>query len=333
MKKILAIFLRDVKSGVRDFLALFILCAPLLFALVLKLLIPGFGDSTMTVAAGPDLPPPLVERLESFSRVERLKDRKAVEERVLRLDDAFGLVADGESYIIVSQGNERMGKMSGLLDFSVNAYANPLLEAPVEVKLSDAGWKLSPIKELGTAFLAILCSVMGGMIIALNLVEEKMEKTLTAMNVAPVSRAQFVAGKGLMGFLLPLLGCFSVLLVMGFPDINYAMAAVTVLSIAIIAVLAGFAIGVVATDPIGAIASMKTLFLPVFGSVFAAMFLAERWQWTLWWSPWYWAYKAMDAVLLKEATWPLVLGHAGIVLACSAAVFLILSPRIRRGLA
>lgn len=45
----------------------------------------------------------------------------------------------------------------------------------------------------------IFTSILGGMIIALNIVEEKTENTISAIHLSPVSRLGFIAGKSLIG--------------------------------------------------------------------------------------------------------------------------------------
>jgi len=62
------------------------------------------------------------------------------------------------------------------------------------------------------------------------------------------------------------------------------------------------------------------------------MLLAERWQFVLYWSPFYWGYLNMNAILLGDATWGEVLRNSTIILVITGIVFAALRPRIARGL-
>jgi ABC-2 type transport system permease protein len=214
----------------------------------------------------------------------------------------------------------------------VNATANEGLEIPAEVTVSDVGWRLSPIRQYGGSILAIFVSVFGGMIIMMNLVEEKQENTLAAMNVAPVERITFILGKGLLGFVVPVIQVFGVLYIMDYGPIDYLKVLVVTLAIAAISVMIGFLIGVTNDNVIGAISSMKVLFIPILGSIFGAIFLREGLHFLFYWSPFYWAFRAMDPIILREATWSNTLLFTGVILLISLLVFGGLRKRIDKGL-
>ncbi|WP_461205967.1 ABC transporter permease [Clostridium sp. DL1XJH146] len=331
IKRIFAIMLRDLKSGTRDFLIIYIMLAPFLLAFILNALIPSAGSATINIAVDDTVSTTMITYLEEYGKIEILDNRENIETRVTKMDDVFGLVKTEQGYEVINQGNETEGGAQ-MLQFIVDSYENKDLELPIEVKISDIGKTLSPLKQYGANFLIIFGSVFGGMIILLALVEEKMENTLAAVNVAAISKTEFVIGKGLLGFIVPIIGTVGTLWILGFNDLNIGMTMVTVISIAIISVIIGFGVGVVNKEPIGAIASMKMVFIPIMASVFGGIFLADKWHFLLYWSPFYWAYRSIDAIILKEATWNTILLNSGLILGLTAIVFLLLSKRIRNGL-
>lgn len=170
------------------------------------------------------------------------------------------------------------------------------------------------------------------MLIVLNLVEEKMSNTLSALHVTPISKAQIVIGKGLLGFVLSIFGSFAAVFILGFEGVHYGMLGVTVFSIAWISMIIGFGIGVVNKEPISAIASMKITFVPVLASIFGAIYLPTNWLFVLYWSPFYWSYLNIRDILMQESQWSFVLRNNGMILVITLLVFMGLRPRIKRGL-
>ncbi len=310
---------------------IYIMIAPFLLALVLSLIVPSAGSTTINVAVTEEADKELVEYLKEYAGVEILKDEAAIERRIKAFDDIFGLVKENGKYTIIRQGNEMEGTVD-MLKQVVNSYENPNIKLPVRILFSDIGWKLSPLKQHGASFLVVFCTVFGGMVIVLSLVEEKMSNTLSAINVSAISKWEFVVGKSFVPFLVPVIGSFGMLLILNFPGINYGMVAVTVVACGFISLIIGFSIGVVNTEPIAAIASMKTVFIPILASVFGGIFISAKWQFLLYWSPFYWAYRSVEGIILQEISWGTIFLNAGLITGLTILVFALLSKRIRHGL-
>lgn len=331
LRRILAVTMRDIRSGMRDAMIPYILIAPLLVTVLLKIFIPSVGSTVINVALPKTAEPAFVEFVERYGEVELLEDRDAIVKRVKATDDLFGIVPKADGYELIAAGNELTGTVE-MVQAVLSSWQNPDLEPPVELKISDMGWKLSPLARFGTNFLVVFMSVFGGMIVMLNLVEEKQYNTMAAINVSALRRWEYVLGKALPGIVLPILHAFAVLLIMGFTEINYLQVAVVALAIALISMILGFVVGVYQSEPIGAVASMKILFLPIMASVFGAIFLPEKWQPVLYWSPFYWAYRSVDDIVLQQAAWSDIWLHNLIILAITALVFGLMYKRIKRGM-
>jgi ABC-2 type transport system permease protein len=331
LKRIIAVMLRDLKSGLRDFIFIYILIAPFILAAVLNLIVPGMDATTVNLAIDNSISDEMVQYLEGYANIEKVSNIEDIEKRVKKTDDVFGLIMEDKEYKIIQQGNEMEGG-EVLIKTIINGFEKNTINNGIKVSITDVGWKLHPLKLQGTNLLVVFTTVFGGMLILMSLVEEKMSNTLSAINVSAISKYEYVVGKSLLGFLIPVIGIIGMLLILGFTNINYLMVIVFALSSSCISVIIGFVIGIMNDDVIGGIASMKMIFLPLLGSVFGGMFLADKWQPFLYWSPFYWMYKSVNSIILNEATWGYILKNAGIILGITAIVFLLLNKRIREGL-
>jgi len=331
MKKIWTIFRRDLKSSFRDSMVLYILVMPFLIAIILNLLTASTSGTALNVVVDPSVDTEVVEYLKTVGSVETVTDSDALIERVNRLDDIYGVSMENGDYLIHRQGNEKV-EMQQVLQMALDTRDHSELLTGVEVTVSDVGWILSPVKRFGGNILAVFVTVFGAMVLMIHLVEEKQENTLAAMNVAPVERAEYVAGKSILGFLLPVIHVLGILLILNYGPIDYVKAAVVILALALTSVIVGFAIGIRTDNVIGAISGMKMMFVPILASVFGAIYLKESLHFLLYWSPFYWAFRAMDRIILQTATWQAVLLPTGIILLISTVVMLLMAKRIRQGL-
>lgn len=330
LRRIMTIVKRDIISDFRDFMMVYLLFAPFMIAFILRALIPSASDAAIKMAVLDTTDTQLIAYLENYGNVERNFDtEEALHERLMKVDDIYGIIEVGDGYTIWQQGNESEGRVQ-LLESILNAYENDV-ELPFDLVFSNIGWELSPLKQYGSNFVALFVTVLSGMLIAFNLIEEKMYKTLAALNVAPISKVELVLGKGFIGMVLPIIHGFGVLWIMGLTTIHLGMTLVVLLSISMISLVIGFLVGVLSDEPISGIASMKTTFIPIMASLFGAIFLSDKWQWILYWSPFYWAFQSLDSIILETATWTEVLINSGIVLGITAFVFALLSPKIRHG--
>ncbi len=328
MKKILALVGRDVKSGFRDWLIMYLAMAPFIIALVLRLLMPSASESLLNIVTLES--DPLSMQLNSYAHVSVVTTMEALEERVLRMDDVIGILSQGEHVTMVLQGNE-LAHIEPMATALIDRLMYPDAELPVNIHFSNIGWETSPLQLQGGNLLFIMTTVFGGMFIVLNLVDEKMYQTLKALNVAPISRKQMVIGKGMLGFFLPIIGSLGAAWILGFTNLHLGMFVFTIVSTALISIIIGFTIGVMNDEPIAAVASMKVIFVPVLASVFGAMFLSDGWHWLLYWSPFYWAYDSINAILLQQATWGQLLRNSSIIIVISIIVFSFLRKRIVEG--
>ncbi len=208
-----------------------------------------------------------------------------------------------------------------------------------DVQLEDArseiiefGRTVPPLKKMLVNVLLLLISMLAGMLIAMNILEEKVDNTVSAINVTPTSRRAFILGKGLTGMFVAIFSSIAVLLITGFYTVNLGQAALVVFSSTILSLLIGFIQGLNSDDFMEAAGSVKLLFIPMAGSIAGYEFVTGNWQIFFYWSPFFWAYKANDMILSKSGTWPQLILYIGIILVICGAAYALLAPRIVKGL-
>jgi hypothetical protein len=332
IKKIIIIFQRDLKTSIRNFITLYIIVVPVIFAVVINVFSPGINDTTVEIVLLEGENIQQSEYFKQFAKVELLETLEDVEERVKKRDNIVAVLPDqNDEYFILTQGNEP----DYVVDYVRNLAAFDHFEIGMEdsmVEIVDYGREIPPLKKLMVNASIMFTSVLGGMIIALNIVEEKTDNTISAINLSPVSRIGFIAGKSMIGIVIPVVGTLLILIITGFRDVNFFHALLMVATSCIISVLVGFIEGINNDDVMNAAGNMKMLFLPMFGAIAAEELLADKWQPLFYWIPFYWTYKGNDLVLSNKGSWIDIIGYSGIVFGISVVVFLVLAPRIRKGL-
>jgi len=331
LKRIWTIFIRDLTVNMREFITLYMMIIPLVLAVGINLLSPGINDTTVNLALIENENPEQAAYFDDFAHVELFSDEQRVEDRVMSRDDVVGILPKDNGYYIMTQGNEP----ESVLEYS--KLLNVLYESDVQLEdarseIIEFGRTVPPLKKMLVNILLLLISMLAGMLIAMNILEEKSDRTVSAINVTPTSRRAFILGKSFTGMAVALFSSIACLLITGFYDINLGQAALVVFSSTILSLLIGFIQGLNSDDVMEAAGSVKLMFLPMVGSIAGYEFVTGNWQIFFYWSPFYWAYRANDMILSKSGNWPQLILFIGIILAICGAVYALLAPRIVKGL-
>ncbi len=334
LKKIFAIFSRDFLSSSRDAMAVYIIVIPILLAVGITFLAPGLNDTTVSVAMLSSDDQAHVDFMKRYAKVEVFNSTEELERRVQKRDDIGGILPledNASRYEILFQGNETQ---------SVKEYVkvlNALYELGSKEENSSAqiysfGNQVPPLKAKLVNMLVLLVVMLGGMIISITIVEEKADNTISAINVTPISQTAFVFGKSMLGGIVVMISIIASVLITGFYDVNWIMILLVGFTSMLLSLILGFLQGLNSKDVIEAAGGFKMIMTPIIISIAGYELLADKWQWTMYWSPFYWAYKANDMILTKNAQWTSVLLCVGLVLLLSLLVYIISIPRIRKGL-
>lgn len=332
IRKIFLIFKRDLKISFRDFITFYIVITPIIFAILINIFSPGINDTTVEIVLLKGENQKQEEYFKQFAKVESLDTMEDIEERIKKRDHILGVLpSENKGYFILTQGNEP----EYVVDYVKNLTAFEHYDLKIEDsqgEIVDYGRDIPPLKKIMVNISILFTPILGGMVIALNIVEEKTDNTISAIHLSPVSRLGFIAGKSLIGVFIPIVGIFLMLLITGFRDINYFHTFLMIISSSIISILIGFIEGINNDDIMTAAGNMKILFFPLAGAVAAIELLADKWQPLFYWIPFYWTYKGNDLVLSNSGSWMDIIKYSGLVVGISCLVFIFLAPKIRRGL-
>ncbi len=331
LKRIWSIFIRDLRVNMREFMTLYMMIIPLVLAVGINFLSPSVNDTSVNLALIENENPEQAAYFDDFAHVELFSDEQRVEDRVMSRDTVVGILPKDNGYYIMTQGNEP----ESVLEYA--KMLNVLYESDVQLEdarseIIEFGRMVPPLKKMLVNMLLLMISMLAGMLIAMNILEEKMDQTVSAINVTPTSRRAFILGKSLTGMSVALFSSIACLLITGFYNVNLGQAALVVFSSTILSLLIGFIQGLNSDDVMEAAGSVKLMFLPMAGSIAGYEFVTGNWQIFFYWSPFYWAYKANDMILSKSGTWPQLILFIGIILAICGAAYALLAPRIVKGL-
>jgi len=95
IRKILLIFKRDLKVSVRNFITLYIIVVPVIFAVIINVFSPGINDTTVEIVLIEGENQEQGDYFEKFAKVEFLNSIDEVEERVKKRDNIVGVIPDG----------------------------------------------------------------------------------------------------------------------------------------------------------------------------------------------------------------------------------------------
>jgi ABC-2 type transport system permease protein len=331
LKRIWFIFIRDIRINFRELMTIYMLAIPLILAVGINFLSPSINDTSVNLALVDGENQEQARYFDDFAHVELLAGKQEVEQRVGARDDVVGVLSSGGSYYILTQGNEPQ---------SVVEYAkllNVLYESDVQLEdarseIVEFGRTVPPVKKMLVNTLLLLICMLAGMLISINILEEKVDQTVAAINVTPTSRRAFIMGKGFTGIVVAIVSSIAVIFITGFYWVNLGQAALVVLSVTMISLIIGFLQGLNSDDFMEAAGSVKLLFLPMAGSIAGYEFVKGNWQIFFYWSPFYWAYRANDLILSQSGTWPQLILYVGIIAVICAIIYALLAPRIVKGL-
>lgn len=331
MKRIVSIFRRDVSSSIRDFLIVYMIIAPILLAIGLKFFIPSATSASLQFAIDNKLGNEVIQEFDKYGKVEVYSSLEEIKNRVNKIDDIAGITkSDKGKFKIILEGNESHDTKEIPLKIIRSIVSGKEIDANYFV--NDIGIQMSPVAWIGGISIIITAITIGGILIGLNIIEEKESKTIKALNVSPMNRFEFILGKSIIGVLIPIVDVFLILWILNMLDINLIMILIMTLASSLIGIVIGFLIGVTSPNQIAGIANMKMLFIIVGISIMGAILLPEGKHFLLYWAPTYWSFIGLKGILLKTITWQQIGIYITWIIGLTILILLLLKKRIRKGL-
>ena len=331
MKNIIRIFRKDAKIATRDMMLIYIIIIPIICAIGILLFDPSIEDSSINLAILETAPLEYRQYMETYAKVEVFKDLKALERRVLKRDDIAGVIMEGDSFKIILEGNEDPALEYGAKVLN-SQYKLGSTRENTTAMISSFNKTVPPLKTLLTNTLILLIIMLSGMIIAIGIIEEKTDNTISAINVTPVSQNDFILGKSLLGGIVAIVSVIISVIILGYYDVNWIMILLVCFTTMILSMVIGFLQGIASEDVIEAASGVKMLMVPIIAAIAVFELVSDKWQWTMYWNPFYWSYKANNMILAGKALWSEVLLYSGLVFAISMVIYFLGMPKIRKGL-
>lgn len=324
----MSVFRRDLRIASRDGMALWIMFAPILLAVIIMVVSPGINDSNLNLAVQNTVDQEQIEALKTLSKVTVYDNVEDIKTRVAKRDEVIGLVTEGDEVVLIAQGNEtEAGLQQAQLILAL--YNTKAFDADTRISFNSFGETIPQLKlSLGVA-LIFMVSMLAAMLIVLGLVDEKSDNTIRASNVTPIKQTSYVLAKSIIGVIVLIILSVVCLLILGMSNINWLQMMVMIISCGALTTIVAYLIGLSSTDFIEATASMKMIMLPAFAGILVFELAAEKWHWTVWWDPFYWAYRGMTEIINKTASWSSIGFYTVIIWVICILIFAIASRRIR----
>ncbi|MCK4258994.1 MAG: ABC transporter permease [Halanaerobiales bacterium] len=303
LKRIIAIVKRDFDNSIRDNLLLYALLAPVLIALIMRFFTPSVESSAISFAILDNTDQSIVDELSQYASIEYFKTEKALFKKVKALGDTVGVIVSKEvgedKFKLIFEGNEAHDSIE-LSKSVIQTITQKKNSANIEI--SDLG-KKSNIKGYLAAFLALASMLIGGMMIGLNIIDEKEEDTIRALAVSPLRRSEFVIARSVFGIFLSLILVFVGLWVLGVHNIPYLQVLFITVAGLILTVLFGFFLGSVSNNQINGIANLKIGALVFLLPAILTFIIPKAYIFVLYWLPTYWTFEGYKAIFVLQDSW------------------------------
>lgn len=326
MKRILNIMGLDMTNAFRDNIILYMLVAPLLLALALKIFFPSLEAAGQNIAVEQSIGQELIAALEQYGRVEVFEDADAVRARVQKPDAMPGVIIRSGKPVLIFEGNEPEEIIQSHTVALERALAGKDL---LTLTHKNVGSNRSLLYEYMIIGLLMMTLFLGAVVPGFNLIHEKETKAIKALDISPMTTFDYVASRGMLAVGIGLITILLVTLILAGNAINYWLLIASLLVSALLTTLLTLLVGIFADNQVTAIAVLKIIMplylaLPIF-----SLFVPDRLMFLFWILPNYWQFKMFQIIFIGgESFWFAAL----MTIVLSAGVLAALTPTLKRKL-
>jgi len=325
----------------------YIAIVPLLIIVVLRFFLPDMDSTTSTIAVVTEgshaVKQEVIDELESFAKVIKYDDIEGMEQKLRGTGSAEGLYWDPEKeqYVSVLERNIKKNTIFSTGARMVRQYyvkANypertrtNTFTYGVPEELSDRS-EVSPVATMGGSIYIMFMVFIGSFIIGLGIVNDKELGTNQALKITPLTKSEYFIGKSIFPFLIQLFYAIVALLILGLMHVNILQVYIVVVTSFGITLLIGLLIGALAHNENEAIGIGKLLGMLLMLSILGGTLLPDKWQWVVYWTPFYWVFDILEAVFTETGTWIDFIWKNAVMIGTTSLYFFLLRKPITKGL-
>lgn len=328
-KRIVNLMRQDWTNAVRDNILLYMMIAPLLLALGARFFLPSLNQNQYTFAVQSSLNSELVQRLDQIGKIELFDDANGVKERVLRSDDVPGLIVENDQPQIIMEGNE--GDEAQVLQSVIEQALSGDVVAQYSLTQGESGAR-SLLKEYGAIIFILINTLLGALVMAFNIIEDKESKAMRALGVSPLSMLELTIARGLFALVLSLIMVVSSTMILVGTQVNFGMLLMGFAFSIALPILSGYVIGGLADSQLKAIAILKFYFLIYLTLPIITVVIPQKSHVFFYWLPNYWMWHTFEQVFIGNVGGPGFWWSGVITFFSSLLLVVICYPFLRRQL-
>ncbi len=283
----------------RDPVSLYILLAPVIFAVLIRAFVPGAGEQRPTFAVLDSVPEESRSLLSSFGELVLFEERSHLEARVNRPDDVPGFVMTEAGLTMLLQGDES--------EASERYFRMVLLDTRsggrvLEAVSGETGGVTGPdaAESVLLRYLAVVVLMttvlLGGMQVGFLLVEDRSTGAIRALAVSPLRLRDYLSARYLYTIAQSGLGMIAAAYIMLGVSVNLPALLLVVLIGGLSGALVGTLLGTLADSQIAAMGVGK-LIIPLFLLVpLLSLVIPASFRPLLWPFPNFWLWSMLESM-------------------------------------